>query len=488
MNAFQWLPEAGAMLGATLSAGLALGLAVLWRRYRRCREEANTLRREKEVMFGFVHDVAEVFSDADVVEIEPLLEKVLYYALRTTGGASGAIHLLENDGVTLRARAQSGIFPPLLTAVDETIDHTPSKSGAVEAIVKSELLRKGEGFIGEVAESGTTLLVDDAERDPGFPNHAPAFLRIRSVAAVPMRFRHRVMGVLTAVNRIDGLPYSPSDVNLLQALADQASVSLYYVLLREELDAKRRLDHDLAVARRIQQMLLPRGVPSAERVEFAATNVPAQEVGGDYFDFVQVDPTHIGIAIADVSGKGVGGGILMSVCRSVLRAKAPGCLSPATVLKSLNRVLSDDLGGDMFITALYMILDTGSMDLTIARAGHEAPILHRPSERGVTRIESPGIGIGIGDPDLFDSVIRDARVRLCADDLVLLFTDGINEALNETGDEFGIDRIYETLVMNAGASAAVVVDALGQRVRHFTGARPANDDLTLVATRILPEK
>ncbi|MBM4156440.1 MAG: GAF domain-containing protein, partial [Lentisphaerae bacterium] len=282
MNAadmLHWLPVAVPIAAV---AGATALLAALWRRYRRCRRESDALRHEKEVMFGFVHDVAEVFSDTDIVEIEPLLEKVLYYALRTTGGASGAVYLYDSGDATLRARAVSGIFPPLVAPLSEDIEHAVSKSQVVEKAVRTEIVTKGRGIVGEVADLGVPVLARDAERDARIPVHGPSFLRVRSVVAVPMRFRHRVMGVLVAANRIDGRPYSPSDLNLLQALADQASVSLYYALLREELDAKRRLDHDLAVARRIQQMLLPREVPASDRADFAAVNVPAQEVGGDY--------------------------------------------------------------------------------------------------------------------------------------------------------------------------------------------------------------
>jgi sigma-B regulation protein RsbU (phosphoserine phosphatase) len=189
-----------------------------------------------------------------------------------------------------------------------------------------------------------------------------------------------------------------------------------------------------------------------------------------------------------VSGKGVSGGLIMSACRSVLRAKAPGCLSPAEVLRSLNRVLFADLGEDMFITALYMILDTRTLELTIARAGHEAPILHRPSGRGVTRIESPGMGIGIGDPEMFDGAICDARVSLLPEDVVLLFTDGISEARDDHGAEFGIQRIMETLVLSRGAPASALIGALQSRVHRFTNGRPPHDDLTLVVTRIRPDE
>ena len=211
---------------------------------------------------------------------------------------------------------------------------------------------------GDVADMCLPMLARDAERDARFPVHGPACRRIRSFVAVPMRFRHRVIAALVAANRIDGRPYNPSDLNLLQALADQASVSLFYALLREELDAKRRLDHDLAVARRIQQMLLPREVPVSERAEFAAVNVPAQEVGGDYYDFIQVDADHVGVAIADVSGKGVPAAILTATTRSYLQGETMHKDSSlADSMRRINRMVCRDVTNDMYVTMVLCVLD-----------------------------------------------------------------------------------------------------------------------------------
>jgi hypothetical protein len=137
-----------------------------------------------------------------------------------------------------------------------------------------------------------------------------------------------VLGVLVVVNRTDGRAFDETDENLLQALADQASASVHYVGLRGALDEKQRIDHDLGVARRIQTSLLPDQLPHPPGVELAAFNEPAQQIGGDYYDVVEIDEKHLGIAVADVSGKGIGGAMLMSVCRSVLRAQAPGNSEP----------------------------------------------------------------------------------------------------------------------------------------------------------------
>ncbi len=481
--------ELGAGMLAAVAAGAAtvsaaLG-AALWRRYRRCRREADDLRREREVMMGFVHDVAEVFSETDEEGTDALLERVLFYALRTSGALSGAIYLFEPDGVTLRARAVSGLFPPLGRSWDEPLgDAGAGPAAALEAAVRAEVVRAGEGIVGDAALRGAARLIHDAEREPQVPRHNVAALRVRTLAAVPMRFRNRVMGVLVAVNRSDRRSFTPSDVNLLQALADQASVSLHYALLRDELDEKRRLDHDLALARRIQATLLPRRLPSPPGAEFAAVNVPARQVGGDYYDAIEVDTHRIGLMVADVSGKGVAGALWMSVCRSVTRAAAPGCPSPAAVLRAVNRVMAPDLEGEMFVTALYMILDLAARRVTVARAGHESPVLFRPPTRGLTRIESAGLGIGIGDPTMFDEAIEDVCVPLDPGDVLVGFTDGLSEARNDQGEEFGADRIMETVVRTEPPVAAAVVQALQERVRRFSGGRPLEDDLTILVARV----
>jgi len=211
--------------------------------------------------------------------------------------------------------------------------------------------------------------------DPRIPKFSLDFLTVRSLLLVPMRMHQTPMGVLAVVNRVDGQPFIQADLNLLQALADQASISVHFSSLRETLEGKQRIDHDLQVARGIQTGLLPKAIPAVPGTELAAFYTPAMEIGGDYYDFFPVDDRHLGIAVADVSGKGIAGAIMMSVCRSVLRAQAPGNRSPAVVLQALNRVISPDMAENMFASVLYMVLDTQEHRLTVARAGHERPIL-----------------------------------------------------------------------------------------------------------------
>lgn len=470
--------------GLAALALVLLGLLVLLlRRYRVARRQNEDLLREKEVMFGFVHDIGEVFAESDSVDLDTLLQRVLYYALRTTRGSAGAVYMFDSAGRELRARAIAGVFPPIAARVEVPLD-AASRSQAVEKLVRSQTVPLGEGLLGEIADFGGAVLVADAERDPRIPRYSPDFLRVRSLIAVPMRFHHRIMGVLCVVNRVDARPFTETDLNLLQALADQASVSAHYSILHADLDAKRRMDQDLDVARRVQQMLLPRRVPEAAGVELAAFNVPALGIGGDYYDFVRVDERSIGLAIADVSGKGIGGALLMSVYRSVLRAKAPGCASPAAVLREINRVLRDDLYEDMFVTALYLVYDEVSRELRVARAGHEPPILRRAGEAAsFARIESDGVAIGLADPEDFDAALTETAVPLAPGDLLALYTDGITEAQNAQGEEWGLERFVAAL-REAPADAEAALAHVRDRLMAFVGNSPPYDDMTLSLMRV----
>ncbi len=461
------------------------GLIALFLRVRHLRDERDQLLQEKDVIYGFVHDVAEVFADAGGADLDPMLKRVLFYAMRTTRAASGAIYLFEDGGLQLRCRTISGIFPPLLGDVDTGLERAMSKSQHVEHLVRARLINKGEGLVGTVADFGNTILIPDAETDLRVPRYELDFLKIHSALLVPMRFHQKVMGVLAVVNRVDGQPFGQGDQNLLQSLADQASVSVHYAGLRESLDEKQRIDRDLSIARRIQMALLPKEIPKVEGVELAAFNMPALEIGGDYFDFVRVDDNHLGIAIADVSGKGITGAIMMSVCRSILRAHAPRHLSPAEVLRLINQVLSQDVQEDMFVSLLYMVLNTSTRELTVARAGHERPILSSGEKGSFTIIDSPGIGIGISDAGTFERVLQEVKIPLKPGDVVVAYTDGVTEALNPQGDEWGVDNFLDAVRVAAEEGAHSVLNNVRQRLERFVGNQPQYDDMTLLALRVM---
>lgn len=474
-----------------MAAGLG-ALAAMAGRIRRLSRQRNALLQEKDVAYSFVHDVGEAFAGSEEVDINALLKRVLFYALRTTKAGAGVLYLTDLEGETLRPTALSGVVPPLVGPLGSGFKDAFSKIRYVEQVVRAQTARVGVGLIGEVAASGKSILIEDAERDPRVPRFAEDFLQVHSILLVPMRFHEEVIGVLAVINRVDGVPFSQADMNLLQALADQASVSVHYAKFSAALDEKRRLDYDLNLARRIQTAMLPKEIPEFPGVEMSAFSMPAKQVGGDYYDFVLIDRERVGIAIADVSGKSVAGALVMSICRSVLRIEAATCSNALTLVRRMNRLISVDLSEDMFISLLYMVLNTRTRQLTVVRAGHTCPVVNPGNGGRPMIVESKGMAIGVADPDTFDRVLEEKTVTLGAGDMVVAYTDGITEAMDHAGNEWGILNLVKTVQLTSmeggGASAARLTQNVQQRLLQFVGDTPQYDDLTMVALRLAGER
>lgn len=464
----------------------AAAIALLARGLAGLRRERKALLQQKDVVFHFVHDVGEVFAETDTVDLPGLLRRVLSYALRTTKAGAGALYVAGEDGDTMRVGAMAGIFPPIVGGLGEGIGNAFSKVGYVEKLVREQPARVGEGLVGDVMARGMPILIEDAEMDNRVPVFTEDFLRVHSMLLAPLRFRREVLGVMVVVNRIDGNPFTQSDLGLLQALIDQAAVSIHYARVSVLLDEKRRMDHDLDVARQIQTSLLPKKLPQFSGVEISAFSIPALEIGGDFFDVIRIDEDHVGMAVADVSGKGIAGAIMMSVCRGVLRTEARSSLSPAEVLCSVNRTLSEDVTEDMFVSMLYMVLNVRTLQLRVARAGHTEPIVHPGYVGGARTIESRGMAVGLAEPEMFDQAMEERTLTLQPGDTIVAYTDGVTEANDEAGREWGLLNLVQTIEIAVvqNETAAQVVSEVRTQLTQFAGDRPPYDDMTLVVIQI----
>jgi len=480
----------GFLLWLTISINLLLAIVFassffLGRKRRiKLRKERDVLLQEKEATLGFVHNVGEVFVDAESVDMDSLLTRVLHYAVRTCKAGSGAIHIVNTKSSQLEARAVSGIFPPPFNTAAARIELERGATGSLEKMVRDMPVPFGKGLIGEAAVLGNSVLVEDADIDSRIPQLQAEFLKIRTMIVVPMRFGNHTIGVMTLVNRTNGGRFALPDLNLAQALAAQASVPIHYAGLQEALEDKRQLDRDMQIAQQIQSSLLPQELPSYPAVELAAFNLPAMEIGGDYYDCIQIDDKHIGLAIADVSGKGVGGALMMAVCRSVLRVNAPNVYDPASMLCSLNETLASNLAEDMFISMLYMVLNLETHQLSFARAGHEAPILIRKGEAKAAQLETNGIVIGLVDKEVFGSAIETQNITLHPGDLLVTYTDGITEAMNSEDEEWGTENLVAAIERMADASAHDLLNDIRQSVLTFVGNNRQYDDMTMLALKI----
>ncbi|MBI1785705.1 PP2C family protein-serine/threonine phosphatase, partial [Candidatus Sumerlaeota bacterium] len=310
---------------------------------------------------------------------------------------------------------------------------------------------------------------------------------VHSLILTPLRVRGRNLGVLVIANKEGDEVFDSRDTMLLHALAEQAALTVDLVRLSDLLTKQQKLEQELQIAREFQGMLLPQSLPNIEGYEFGALNESALMVGGDFYDFIPVDRNHLGIVIADVSGKGIPGALIMAVVRSHLRAEARDTLSPKEVLRRVNERILSETKENVFVTITYAILDIPNQRIRLVRAGHE-PILVRhekPSAR-VEAILPEGMAVGLMPTEVFQST-EEVESQLEEGDTVFLYTDGAIEAVNAADEEFGRERLIEFLSGPAGRSAPEWIAGLAGEIRNFSRGIPQHDDITLLAFRVKPE-
>jgi sigma-B regulation protein RsbU (phosphoserine phosphatase) len=354
---------------------------------------------------------------------------------------------------------------------------------ALESYLRLHSIAPGEGLIGRVWQTGQPVCLNELSEAPELAKLRNSAFGAASVMAAPLSYGKQDLGVLALANGSMGAPFSQGDFVVFKSIAEQSAFALYNAIIYSMANEKKRLDHDLEIARDIQRILLPAEAPAINGFQISGINVPARQVSGDYFDYIRVDEERLGVAIADVSGKGVPASLIMAICRSVLRAEAARNPSPTDVLRKVNRQLYPDIKEDMFISMAYLILDHQRAGVTLARAGHDAPLLYKRESQTVTPIKSPGMVLGIDSGSVFDRVTQDFAIPLERDDCLVLYTDGVTEALNTGGDEFGLERTIDSVRASAPDGAQAIVKRVIDDVRNFTGSNPQNDDITLIAIR-----
>ncbi len=462
---------------------LAWSLIRVRKRMELVQEHRRQLVKEKQMVLEFLHDI----GDALVAEATQgvLLRKMITATVRIMAARSGAIFLADPKKEYLSAVAVEGLFPPPIAPPDMMEAKMASRSIYLEQVVFAQKVPIDTNFLGSVIRLGKSVLIAGRQEGMGLPEYEEEILQIHSMMLVPLKFRDETLGVLAVVNKKGEQEFSATELSMLESLSEQASFSIYSSRLNSLVREKQRIDRDLEIAHDIQRLLLPDSFPSIANVDVCAMNLPAQEVGGDYYDFIQVDPDHWGFVIADVSGKGVAGALIMTMCRSALRTKAPGNRSPAQVLREVNHIIFQDIKDDLFITITYGILDVATREFVFARAGHEPVLVCRADSGQIEALSGKGMAIGIDSGPVFDNLIADVSLTLRPQDTVVLYTDGITEAIDDQEQEFGRDNLYEAIrTFSKSRNASEWINGLEQRVKRFVGNHPQNDDITLMVVKV----
>jgi serine phosphatase RsbU (regulator of sigma subunit)/anti-sigma regulatory factor (Ser/Thr protein kinase) len=262
-------------------------------------------------------------------------------------------------------------------------------------------------------------------------------------------------------------------------------ITLKFKQAQKNVLEQERLQKEMQVAQEIQHTLLPSKFPQVDGYEISTIYRAAKEVGGDYFDFVWVDDDTLGIVVADVSGKGVPGSLVMTMIRTALRLEARGKKSAADVLAKVNNFVSDDVKKGMFVTIFYIILDSKRRVINYASAGHNPMILYRGETKSTYFLNPKGIPVGLDllEENSFEKSIRKENIKLKKDDMLIIYTDGITEAMNRKKEQFGEERFSNLIREYGHYSPQAFVKRLDGELANFTGNAPQNDDITLVVIK-----
>ncbi|MEZ0226987.1 MAG: SpoIIE family protein phosphatase [Planctomycetota bacterium] len=336
----------------------------------------------------------------------------------------------------------------------------------------------------KVFEQRRALICQNAAKDARFA-HAQSILSLdlSSFMVAPLLYRDEVFGFIQLDSKRH---FEKDDLNLLAGLAANAAMFLKNLRLFErvakEVKEREEIQSELRIASRIQAALLPKSEPALSWLEVSGRMKTAKEVGGDYYDFIETPSGEVYVAIGDVSGKGVPAGLVMVMARSILHSlleTKPRDLT--TVAIETNRILKKDLKPGMFLSLLLVGCDSKTKRLKLVGCGHERPLVYRARTRAVERLELGGTVLGVVADN--SKQVTEREVELEPGDQVLLYTDGVTEALDAASKPFGIPRLEQTLEKNGDAAPAALLEAIQAQVAAHARGRDQHDDITLIALR-----
>ncbi len=327
----------------------------------------------------------------------------------------------------------------------------------------------GAGLVGWVVQNGEAIVVPDVHGDT---RYVPARDATRSEIAVPIMSGGEMVGCLNLESdKVGG--FTNKDFEPLRTFASLVAVTLDRAHFHREMLVKKRMEEELSVARRIQLSFLPASMPRFTPYDLAGLNFPTLEVGGDYYDFIRITDTDLGIAIGDVAGKGIGAALLMASFRASLRLESQSNYAISTILQKVNRFLYETNPPEQFVTAFYGVIDRRNNILTYSNAGHNPPFIVRGKE--AIPLDTGGLILG----SFLYPEYEEARVNLHSGDILVLYTDGVTEARNDDEEEFGPERLVEMVRVYRELGAMDMVRRICREIHHFQSDKFSQDDLTL---------
>lgn len=416
---------------------------------RKLTEENKRLRRAVDEL-ATLNELALGISGS--IDSEEIMRTIISRSIRSIGAEQGDITLVvdnkDDPGKTLvRSMVSSG-------------GHSP--------------LHLNQNLMGWMQINKKPLLINDPANDSRFQN-VQWQESIDSLLSAPLMVRSKLIGILTIYNKKDSQEFTEQDQRLLSIIGSQSAQVVENARLHEEEQALKKMRQELELAAKIQKQLLPKEQPSIKEYGLCGRNITAHSVGGDYYDFIQLDEERWAICLGDVSGKGLPASLLMSNLQAILRGQVTYLPSPGTLMKNANQQLYQSTGMEKFVTLFLGILDTGSHTLQYSIGGHEYPFLIHP-DKSYTRLKTGGIPVGVMENQTYD----EETVELKPGDKLVIYSDGITDSRNGADEAFGEERLEQLLLEEVKTPGEQIMDRIFNASIEHNGKSQLFDDMTMV--------
>jgi len=404
---------------------------------------------------AILNEIAVTISS--VVDLDQIVHKIIQKCIKHLHVEQGAVMLLDNNDQDA----------PLRTFVRKG----DSKTGQLPYRLDSQLT-------GWMIKNQQPLLSNDILKDERFQISKEDFVPFKSLLAVPLQLKGKMIGSLMVFNKSSKDEFSENDQRLLTIIGAQSSQVIENARLYKEEQKFRKIQQEMSVAKDIQLNLLPKNTPSIPDYKIFGISIPASEVGGDYFDFITINDNKLAFCLGDVSGKGISAAMLMANLQATFRSQTQMSESTKQCLDRSNKLLYHSTDSAKYATFFCGVLDSGKNIIRFSNAGHNSPIFMTKNKE-VKRIQTSGIVLGF----LEDYEFTESFISINSGDCMVIFSDGISEAMNAMEEEFGEERLINLLLDSNNQNAESIVKKIIQSVNEFVGAEPQSDDMTVVVIK-----
>jgi phosphoserine phosphatase RsbU/P len=407
--------------------------------------------------------------------MQEALDTMARVGVEKTGADGGAIFLTEEFEDVISMRAISGTFPPPFKLPESL----PRSEERVASYVRHARFKLGEGLLGEAAKTGKPLYIPEAKADPRVArNGEDDWLRLSSLIAIPLIVRDRSIGVL-AVEKTSGSSFSERDFDRAKLLSSFGSISVANSFSFLEAVEQSDIEHEASIAVGIQKMVEPKAFPSLAGLSFGGFTLPARGVCSDYYDCIQTRIDRVVLAVGDVAGKGVQAGLVMAMMRSILHLITASSKDASTLLSWVNRGITGQVDLDHFATLGLVSVNATSGEVEFANAAQQPLLVFRKDSGAIETIDIKSIPIGVERSTEYGV----KRFRLRPGDVLVMYTDGVVEAMNDQGKQYGRKKLGAAVAESSELAAAAIADAIRKDVEEFAGRSRQHDDQTVLVMK-----